>query len=211
LGLFCRAGRRQWPGLCLGSSEVREHRALARPPAPARETAHGLIPGYQDSSASASEVKDSMLSSEAGQCTVYKKPPRRLMEDSIGYSDSAKNCVDGQRVRSQLTCRHLGSKSHILTETLGSIGHHRGNRATGVFGCQNGKSRQFKARMKCLSTGKPFRRQDSHAVGSADERSSGRHEIAIRQNLPVWWGGGLGNSKEHPCPRLQLSCAGRCL
>src|ERR1700704_293616 len=62
---------------------------------PARETAHGIIPVTQDSSASAlgSAASDAF---ERSGMPRYKSLNGSLMEESIGYSDSERTVVDGQ-------------------------------------------------------------------------------------------------------------------
>jgi hypothetical protein len=120
---------------------------------PARETAHGIIPVTQDSSASAlgSAASDAF---ERSGVPRYKSLNGSLMEESIGHSDSERTVVDGQRV-SVFTAHLQGYLAApnltILTETLVQSVAIEGNRATGVSVIQNGKSRQFKARKALLA------------------------------------------------------------
>jgi choline dehydrogenase len=125
------------------------------------------------------------------------------MQESIGYSDSERTVVDGQRVsvftaylQDFLTAPNLT----ILTETLVQSVTVEGNRATGVSVIQNGKPRQFKARYEVvLSTGAIQTPKVLMLSGIGDEKELRRHDIAIRQHLP-----GVGqNFQDHP---LVLGC-----
>jgi choline dehydrogenase len=169
---------------------------------PARETAHGIIPVTQDSSASAlgSAASDAF---ERSGMPRYKSLNGSLMEESIGYSDSERTVVDGQRVSvftAYLQDYLAAPNLTILTETLVQSVTIEGNRATGVSVVQNGKSRQFKARYEViLSTGAIQTPKILMLSGIGDEKELRRHDIAIRQHLP-----GVGrNFQDHP---LVLGC-----
>jgi choline dehydrogenase len=169
---------------------------------PARETAHGIIPVAQDSSASAlgSAASDAF---ERSGVPRYKSLNGRLMEESIGYADSERTVVDGQRVsvfRAYLQDRLTAPNLTILTDTLVQSITIEGHRAAGVSAIQNGKSRQFKARYEViLSTGAIQTPKILMLSGIGDEKELRRHDIAIRQHLP-----GVGrNFQDHP---LVLGC-----
>jgi choline dehydrogenase len=169
---------------------------------PARDTAHGLIPVTQDSSASA---LGRAASDAFEQCGVprYKSLNGRLLEESIGYSDSERTVVDGQRVsvfRAYLQDYLTAPNLTVLTETLVQSVTIEGNRATGVSAIRNGKSLQFKARHEViLSTGALQTPKILMLSGIGDEKELGRHDIAVRQHLP-----GVGrNFQDHP---LVLGC-----
>jgi choline dehydrogenase len=169
---------------------------------PTRETAHGIIPITQDSNASdlGSAASDAF---ERSGLPRYKSLNGSLMEESIGYSDSERTVVDGQRVsvftaylQDYLTAPNL----IILTETLVQSVTIEGNRATGVSVMQSGKSRQFKARYEViLATGAIQTPKILMLSGIGDEEELRRHDITIRQHLP-----GVGqNFQDHP---LILGC-----
>ena len=169
---------------------------------PERETARGIIPVTQDSSASAlgSAASDAF---ERSGVPRYKSLNGRLMEESAGHADSERTVVDGQRVsvfaaylRDYLAAPNLT----ILTETLVQSVTIEGNRATGVSIIENGRPRQFKARHEViLSTGAIQTPKILMLSGIGDEKELRRHDIAIRQHLP-----GVGqNFQDHP---LVLGC-----
>jgi choline dehydrogenase len=169
---------------------------------PARETAYGLIPITRDSSASPLGSAASHAFELSG-VPRYKSLNGNLMEESIGYSDTERTVVDGQRVsvfsaylNDYLTAPNLT----ILTETLVRSVTIEGNRATGVSVIRNGKSRKFKARCEViLSTGAIQTPKILMLSGIGDEQELRRHGIAICQHLP-----GVGqNFQDHP---LVLGC-----
>ena len=169
---------------------------------PERETAHGIIPVTQNSSASALGSAASNAFERSG-VPRYKSLNGSLMEESAGHADSERTVVDGQRVsvftaylEDYLTAPNLT----ILTETLVQSVTIEGNRATGVSVIENGKPRQFKARHEViLSTGAIQTPRILMLSGIGDEKELRRHDIAIRQHLP-----GVGrNFQDHP---LVLGC-----
>ena len=169
---------------------------------PARETAHGLISVTQDSSASALGGAASAAFERSGVLR-YNSLNGSLMEEAVGYSDSERTVVDGQRIsvftaylRDYLAAPNLT----ILAETLVQSVTIEGDRATGVSVIQNGKSRQFKARYEVvLSTGAIQTPKVLMLSGIGDEKELQRHDIAIHQHLP-----GVGqNFQDHP---LVLGC-----
>ena len=101
---------------------------------PERETAHGIIPVTQDSSASAlgSAASDAF---ERSGVPRYDSLNGRLMEESAGHADSERTVVDGQRVSvfaAYLQDYLAAPNLTILTETLVQSVTIEGNRATGV-------------------------------------------------------------------------------
>jgi choline dehydrogenase len=164
---------------------------------PARETAHGIIPVTQDSSASAlgSAASDAF---ERSGVPRYKSLNGSLMEESIGHSDSERTVVDGQRASvftAYLEDYLAAPNLTILAKTLVQSVTIEGNRATGVSVIRNGKSRPFKARYEViLSTGAIQTPKILMLSGIGDEKELRRHDIAIRQHLP-----GVGqNFQDHP-------------
>jgi choline dehydrogenase len=169
---------------------------------PARESAQGIIPVTQDSSASplGSAASDAF---ERSGVPRYKSLNGSLMEESVGYSDSERTVIDGQRasvftayLHDYLTAPNLT----ILTETLVQSVIIEGHRATGVSIIQDGKLRQIKARYEViLSTGAIQTPKVLMLSGIGDENELRRHDIAIRRHLP-----GVGqNFQDHP---LVLGC-----
>jgi choline dehydrogenase len=169
---------------------------------PARETAQGIIPVTQDSSASPLGTAASDALERSG-VPRYKSLNGSLMEESIGHSDSERTVIDGQRasvftayLHDYLTAPNLT----ILTETLVQSVIIEGHRATGVSIIQDGQSRQIKARYEViLSTGAIQTPKVLMLSGIGDEKELRRHDIAIRRHLP-----GVGqNFQDHP---LVLGC-----
>ncbi|MDB5607132.1 MAG: Choline dehydrogenase [Bradyrhizobium sp.] len=169
---------------------------------PARDTSRGIIPITQDSSASALGNAASEAFERSGM-PRYESLNGSLMEESVGYSNSERTVVDGQRVsvftaylQDYLTAPNLT----VLTETLVQSVTIEGNRATGVSVIKDGRSRQFKARHEViLSTGAIQTPKILMLSGIGNEAELRRHGIVIRQHLP-----GVGqNYQDHP---LVLGC-----
>jgi choline dehydrogenase len=168
----------------------------------AGEAFSGMVPVVQDSSASAlgSAASDAF---ERSGVPRYERLNGKLMEESVGFSDSERTVVDGQRASvfgSYLQDYLTASNLTIAAETLVQSVTFEGNRATGVLVIQNGKSCRLKARCEViLSTGAIQTPKILMLSGIGDEAELRRHDIAIRQHLP-----GVGqNLQDHP---LVLGC-----